>query len=121
MQKKHDLTTKGSLVSAGPFFSSFEPVANALASQGLLGNIGFLSLVLSVIVLPLYSSLENGEDNTGSQTMSASFTTNFTNSEKGGKTLFSSFQLNASQLQRLLSHFGSFETSFRFSWSSFRT
>ena len=82
------VTANGGLLSAVPCRSSFELVVNAFASRGLLGNLGFLSLFLSLIVLPLSSSLGGGEDSTGSQTMSASFTTNFTNSEKGGKTSF---------------------------------
>lgn len=76
-----------------PLFPSLERVANVLASCGFLrGGHGLLGFFLSFGVLLLSSSLGAGEDKTGSQAMSASFTTNLTNAEKGGKFTFSSFQ-----------------------------
>lgn len=81
------------LFSVVPLCSSFGLVANVLASWGLHGSRGLIGLFLSLVVLSQSSSLKAGEYKMGPQAMSTFFTTNFTNSENGGKFLYFSSEI----------------------------
>lgn len=121
LQSAHVLLPELAFLSG---FFNIELVAKVLTSSGPLWNgRNFPDLFPAWrLLLPSACPLCAGsEDKVGSQAMSASLTTNFTNSEKGGKTPFSSFQLKATRFHRLLAHLGNFDASFRFSWSSSRT
>lgn len=126
LQKIQEFTVRFSFFScmlcSGSFSSEFVAMVFLRFLSCFIGNFPVVAPSKSWFFDRLASSsLLTFRRLTGSQAISASFTTTFTNSENGGKLSFSSFQLYICLPYLTAAHHGSFDTILWFSWSSSST